>query len=83
MHTNIVNFSVVREGLSAPWLEKRMVEEGVLFHALDEREMRMVTHRDVSRDDIEYALERMAAVLRAIGGRLQLTWSARRLYRVR
>jgi threonine aldolase len=63
VHTNIVNFSVLREDLSAPWLEERMIQEGVLFHALDQREMRMVTHRDVSREGLEYALERLAAVM--------------------
>jgi threonine aldolase len=63
VQTNIVNFSVVREGLSAPWLEERMIPDGVLFHALDGVEMRMVTHCDVSREDIGYAVERLAAVM--------------------
>jgi threonine aldolase len=63
VQTNIVNFSVVREDLSATRLENLMVEEGVLFHALNQREMRMVTHKDVSREDIEYSLERLARVM--------------------
>jgi threonine aldolase len=65
VQTNIVNFSLVREGLSTLWLEQRMVEEGVLFHALDTVELRMVTNCDVSREDVEYAVERLAAVMNA------------------
>lgn len=65
VQTNIVNFSVLREDMSAPRLEALMAEEGVLFHALDEREMRMVTHRDVSREDMEYSVERLAKVMAA------------------
>jgi threonine aldolase len=66
VQTNIVNFSVANERIDAPQLEIRMQEEGVLFHALDERELRMVTHRDVSGDDIEYSLERLDAVMTAV-----------------
>ena len=65
VQTNIVNFSVLREDMSAPRLEVLMTEEGVLFHALDDREMRMVTHRDVSREDIAYSVERLAKVMAA------------------
>ena len=65
VQTNIVNFSVLREDLSASRLEALMVGEGVLFHALDDREMRMVTHRDVSREDIEYSIDMLAKVMAA------------------
>ena len=65
VQTNIVNFSVLREDMSAPRLEVLMAEEGVLFHALDDREMRMVTHRDVSREDVECSVERLAKVMAA------------------
>ena len=55
-HTNIVVFDVSDSGLSInEWLE-RLKARGVLAIGINAREMRCVTHHDVSRHDCETAL---------------------------
>ena len=68
--TNLVYFSVDGEALGRPGfdaveLSKELKSRGVLAHALgsDGRWMRMVTHLDVDRSDIEAALDELRSVV--------------------
>ncbi|MBI4467338.1 MAG: low-specificity L-threonine aldolase [Acidobacteria bacterium] len=56
VETNILVFDVSGTGLAAPELSARLKERGVLANAVDPNTMRMVTHYDVSEEDIERAL---------------------------
>ena len=57
--TNIVMLST--DGLSAPDLETAAGERGVAFKARDATSARLCTHLDVSRADVEEAVQRIAA----------------------
>ncbi|HKP87728.1 MAG TPA: GntG family PLP-dependent aldolase [Blastocatellia bacterium] len=54
--TNIVIFDIGGTGIDTAELAARLKERGVLANGINPREMRMVTHNDVSRDDCETAL---------------------------
>jgi threonine aldolase len=56
VETNIVRFEVRHPRFDAKQLKARLAEEGVLFGAYDAASARMVTHLDVSAEDIEEAL---------------------------
>jgi threonine aldolase len=61
VQTNIV---VARlEGRDAPEAVSALRERGVLAHAMDGETLRLVTHRDVSREDCERAAEAVRQVL--------------------
>ena len=62
VQTNIVIFDISGTGLSTDDLSSRLKDHGVLANGISPREMRMVTHKDVSRQDCETAL----AVIREI-----------------
>lgn len=57
VQTNIVIFDVSDCGLSAQQLVARMKERGVLAHAANQHQIRLVTHKDVSRADCQTAVE--------------------------
>ncbi len=61
VQTNIVIFSV--EGGAPPFLAA-IAEEGILALPVGPDRVRMITHCDVSREEVERALERMDRVLR-------------------
>jgi len=63
VHTNIVFFDVVREELDAAVVALRMAERGVLGVNLSPRSVRLVTHLDVSSDQIDRACESIAAAM--------------------
>ncbi len=65
VQTNIVNVRMAAGAPTAEDFEVGMAAKGVLFHAVDEHEVRMVTHLDVSRSDIVWALGRMEELLAA------------------
>lgn len=65
VQTNIVNVRTRAGAPSAGEFETGMAARGVLFHAVGEREVRMVTHLDVTRSDILWALEQMGEFLAA------------------
>ena len=65
--TNIVIFDVANTGMTAPQVTEAMKKEGVLIHAFGKTQIRLVTHLDVSRDDIEAALKAFEKAL----GRIQ------------
>jgi len=65
VQTNIVIFEVVRPGLMAPQVVDLWRAEGVLSLAIDDRQVRTVTHYDVGPAQIEIAADRLSAVLSA------------------
>jgi threonine aldolase len=66
VQTNIVVFDIGDTGIGTEELAVKLKERGVLINGINPREMRAVTHHDVSREDCESALEAIKAV---IGGR--------------
>jgi threonine aldolase len=66
VETNIVFFGLdERAGLTAPELASGLAEVGVRVHALGPDSVRMVTHYHISREDVEWAAERVREVLGA------------------
>jgi len=63
VETNILIFEVAGPGLDAPGLVERWKESGVLSLALDDRQVRVVTHYDVSRTQIDAAADRLETIL--------------------
>lgn len=65
VQTNIVIFDVGESGLSSSQFLERLAQRKVLGGAVDARRVRMVTHLDVDRADIEAALHIIAEVIGA------------------
>ena len=63
--TNIVIFDIAETGLSTGAFSAKLKEQGVLANGINARQVRMVTHYDVSRAACESALETVAGVLAA------------------
>jgi threonine aldolase len=61
--TNIVVFDVSAAGLAPAEISGRLKERGVLLNAINDRQLRAVTHYDVSREDCARAVEAVAEVL--------------------
>lgn len=61
--TNILVFDVAETGVNTTDLSAKLKEQGVLANGISPREMRMVTHKDVGRDDCETALQVLKEVL--------------------
>lgn len=61
VETNIVLFNI--KGLSAEEFSNRLLSKGVRMTVMGQHLMRAVTHLDVSRDDIEYAIRVIKEVL--------------------
>ncbi|MGO9260305.1 MAG: threonine aldolase family protein [Bryobacteraceae bacterium] len=64
--TNIVVFDVSAAGLAPAEISARLKERGVLLNAINDRQLRAVTHYDVSREDCARAVEAVAEVLRPV-----------------
>lgn len=62
--TNIVMLDLLAPAAAARDAVRRLAERGVLLVAFGERRLRAVTHRDVSRDQIEHAARVIAKTLR-------------------
>ena len=56
VQTNIVIFDIAETGKDTTKLSASLKERGVLANGISPREMRLVTHKDVSRSDCESAL---------------------------
>lgn len=56
VQTNILVFDIAGTGLSTIEFSAKLKERGVLANGINQREMRMVTHKDVNRSDVETAL---------------------------
>lgn len=63
VETNIVIFDVADTGMTSPALRDAMKKEGILMNALGSDQIRLVTHLDVSRDDIDRALKAFRKVI--------------------
>jgi threonine aldolase len=63
VHTNIVIFDLGESGLATREFLKQLAAYNVLAGAVDERRVRMVTHLDVGRSDVEQALRIVAKVI--------------------
>ncbi len=63
VESNIVIFDVSGTGMKASDISARLKSEGILMNAINDRQMRAVTHYDVTREECEQAI----AVLRRIG----------------
>ena len=61
--TNIVVFDVSGTGLAPGEISARLKERGVLLNPINERQMRAVTHYDVSREACTQALAEIARVV--------------------
>jgi len=63
VQTNIVVFDVSGTGAAPADLSARLRERGVLMNAINERQMRAVTHYDVSREQCAQALSAIAGLV--------------------
>jgi threonine aldolase len=66
VETNILIFDVAGTGMTSPQVRDAIKKEGVLIHAVSKTQIRLVTHLDVSKEDIETALKAFKKVLRPI-----------------
>jgi len=64
VETNIIIFGVAGTGMTSPALRDAMQQEGILMNALGNNQIRLVTHLDVSREDIDKALLAFRKVIR-------------------
>ncbi len=58
-------FDVADTGLSPAEFSRRLKEKGVLSNGVNQRQMRLVTHYDVTRADCERALAAIAEISRS------------------
>jgi threonine aldolase len=63
VETNIIISSIADPGMTAPQMAEAMKKNGVLIHPIGKTQIRLVTHLDVSHEDIEVALEAFRKVL--------------------
>jgi threonine aldolase len=62
VETNIVIFDVANTRLTAAQVAESVKKEGVLIHAFGKTQIRVVTHLDVTADDVEKALKAFGKV---------------------
>jgi len=62
VETNIVIFDITDTGMTGSQVAETMKKEGLLIHAFGKTQIRLVTHLDVSNDDIEGALKALEKV---------------------
>jgi threonine aldolase len=65
VQTNIVIFAVRHPTITASTLSQRLREERVLVHQISPESIRCLTHKDVSRADIERALAMVRRIMAA------------------
>jgi threonine aldolase len=63
VQTNILVFDIAEAKMKTGDFSARLKEHGVLANGISEREMRMVTHKDVSRADCQTALDIVKTIL--------------------
>jgi threonine aldolase len=61
--TNIVVFDVLGTGRAPAELSTQLRQRGVLMNAIDERQMRAVTHYDITREDCAQALDAVVSII--------------------
>ena len=64
VETNIVIFDVVNTGMTGFQVAEAMKKEGILIHAFSKTQIRLVTHLNVTSEEIETALNAFEKVLR-------------------
>ena len=64
VETNIVIFDVSNTGMTGAQVSEAMKKEGVLIHAFSRTQIRLVTHLDITSEDIETALKAFEKILR-------------------
>jgi threonine aldolase len=64
VETNIVIFDVSNTGMTGAQVAEAMKKEGVLIHAFSRTQIRLVTHLDITSEDIETALKAFEKILR-------------------
>jgi threonine aldolase len=64
VQTNIVIFDVANTGQTTAEVSQGLKAQGILANGINAREMRMVTHYDVSCADIEQTLTILSSVVR-------------------
>jgi threonine aldolase len=57
VQTNIVIFDIAATGMATAQLSAELKSRGVLANGINPREMRMVTHYDVNREQIQRTLQ--------------------------
>jgi threonine aldolase len=62
--TNIVIFDVANTGITAAQVAEAIKKEGVLIHAFGKTQIRLVTHLDVTAEDVEKALKAFQKLFR-------------------
>jgi threonine aldolase len=62
VETNIVIFDVADTGMTAAQVAASLKKEGILIHAFGKTQIRLVTHLDVTAEDVEKTLERFEKV---------------------
>jgi threonine aldolase len=65
VQTNIVIFDIGKTGITSPQFVERLQKRQVLSGAVDSTRVRLVTHRDVTREDIEEAARIISEVIGA------------------
>jgi threonine aldolase len=65
VQTNIVIFDLTGTGLTSRQFVDRLNERAVLGGAVDAGRVRLVTHRDVSRAEVEHAVRTIGEVVGA------------------
>jgi threonine aldolase len=63
VETNIIIFNIANPGMNALQMAETMRRKGVLIHPIGKTQIRLVTHLDVSHEDIEIALKTFEKVL--------------------
>ena len=63
VETNIIIFNIADTGMTAFQMTEAMKKKGVLIHPVSKTQIRLVTHLDVSSEDIETALKAFKKVL--------------------
>lgn len=69
IHTNILIYDVSTLGIDAETWVSRVSEYGIKFTAVDAKRVRMVTHRGLQREDVEYTLNAAAKTVDQIKAR--------------
>jgi threonine aldolase len=73
VRTNIIIFDISGTGMNTAECSQKLKERGVLANGINPRQMRMVTHYDVTREDCFHALKIIREIVQPWG-----TWSQRR-----
>lgn len=63
VETNIVIFDISETGKTGPQIAEAIKQHGILIHAFGKTQIRLVTHLDVTEEDIEVALKVFEEVL--------------------